>query len=234
MSDFWIWMYGTLFFVLRYGLIAGCLYGVFYAGRKKEMWSRKIQSKWPSGIQIKSEIFYSLITLIIYGLGIWLFLYWVKNGKTRMYANIDDFGTLYFISSIVVMIVLHDTYFYWTHRLIHHKWIFKYVHLTHHRFSNPTPWAAFAFHPLEAIISMGIIPIILFLIPFHHWALFVFITFLTVYNAIIHLGFKIPYITSGEIQNTGEDHNLHHQGVAGNYGLYFNFWDKVMGTYCKQ
>jgi sterol desaturase/sphingolipid hydroxylase (fatty acid hydroxylase superfamily) len=169
--------------------------------------------------------------MVIYGLGIWLFLFWVQHGKTKLYHSVEDYGIPYFFASIFIMILTHDTYFYWTHRMMHHKWLFKYVHLTHHRFSNPTPWAAFAFHPLEAFISIGVIPIILFLIPYHQGALIIFITFLMVYNAIIHLGFPLPYLSSGKYQNSGIDHNLHHQGFRGNYGLYFNLWDRVMGTY---
>ncbi|PKA16131.1 sterol desaturase family protein, partial [Leptospira haakeii] len=33
--------------------------------------------------------------------------------------------------------------------------------------------------------------------------------------------------------NTSTHHNLHHQKFHGNYSLYFNFWDKVMGTNFK-
>jgi sterol desaturase/sphingolipid hydroxylase (fatty acid hydroxylase superfamily) len=30
--------------------------------------------------------------------------------------------------------------------------------------------------------------------------------------------------------NTSTHHNLHHQKFLGNYSLYFNFWDRIMGT----
>lgn len=231
MSDIEIWILGTLFFVFRYGIFAGILYYVFYVCKKKSFFRLKTQPRIPSWALVKGEMAYSIMTLVIYGLGILLFLFWVKNGKTRLYANIEEYGIPYFLISIVLMIILHDTYFYWTHRLIHNSRIFKYVHQTHHRFSNPTPWAAFAFHPFEAIISIGIIPIILFLIPYHQWALTIFITFLTAYNTIIHLGYSLPYFTLSKYQNSGIDHDLHHRGFQGNYGLYFNIWDRLMGTY---
>ena len=28
---------------------------------------------------------------------------------------------------------LHDAWFYWTHRLLHQKWMYRYVHYIHHR-----------------------------------------------------------------------------------------------------
>ena len=30
--------------------------------------------------------------------------------------------------------------------------------------------------------------------------------------------------------NTSVSHNQHHQFFTGNYGLYFSFWDRMMGT----
>jgi lathosterol oxidase len=30
--------------------------------------------------------------------------------------------------------------------------------------------------------------------------------------------------------NTSTSHNQHHQYFKGNYGLYFTFWDRMMGT----
>lgn len=233
MSDLEAWLLGTLFFMFRYGLIAGMFFYVFYVWKRKKYLRFKIQKKMPTKVQIRGEILFSVVTFIIYGFGIWLFLYWIQNGKTRLYTDIDEYSVSYFFISILLMIVLHDAYFYWTHRLIHHSRIFKYVHLTHHKFSNPTPLAAFAFHPFEAIISIGIIPIILFSIPYHHWALVIFISFLTMYNAIIHLGFSVPWLTCSKFQNSAIDHDLHHRGFQGNYGLYFNIWDKLMGTYQK-
>jgi sterol desaturase/sphingolipid hydroxylase (fatty acid hydroxylase superfamily) len=34
----------------------------------------------------------------------------------------------------------------------------------------------------------------------------------------------------GKWINTSVNHNQHHQFFKGNYGLYFLFWDRVMGT----
>jgi sterol desaturase/sphingolipid hydroxylase (fatty acid hydroxylase superfamily) len=30
--------------------------------------------------------------------------------------------------------------------------------------------------------------------------------------------------------NTPTNHIMHHEKMRGNYGLYFNFWDRLMGT----
>ena len=230
-SDVEIWIAGTVLYLSRYLLVAGFFYAFFYIWNKKR-WSKFKLQQVPIGRkQLSKELLYSILTFVIYGLGIWLLLYWVKNDHTQLYVDLSEYGWGYFGLSIILMILMHDTYFYWTHRLIHHPKLFKYIHKIHHSFESPTPWAAFAFHPFEAIVSLGIIPIILFSIPFHHWALILFISFLTIYNTYIHLGFMVPKLVYSKWQNTSNNHDLHHRGEHANFGLYFTFWDRLMGTY---
>ncbi|MEL6805609.1 MAG: hypothetical protein AAFO91_17710 [Bacteroidota bacterium] len=50
---------------------------------------------------------------------------------------------------------------------MHHPLLFKWVHLIHHRSTNPSPWASYSFHILEAILEVMIAPIILVLVPMH-------------------------------------------------------------------
>jgi sterol desaturase/sphingolipid hydroxylase (fatty acid hydroxylase superfamily) len=231
-SNFEIWFLVTIFLILRYILVAGMFFFVFYIWKKKKWQFFKLHPKSPSKVQIKREILYSMLTFFIYSTGIWVFLYWIKHEMTMQYMYIDTYGIFYFVFSICIMFVLHDTYFYWTHRLMHHPKIFKVVHRVHHTFENPTPWTSFAFHPFEAIISIGIIPIIIFIIPYHQVALIIFATGLTLNNIIIHLGYALPDImSSNRFRNTAVEHDLHHNGISRNYGLYFNFWDKLMGTF---
>ncbi len=226
-----LWMYGTLLLIARYLLLAGLAYLICYRLWKKRMNKWKIRKKFPGGTEIRTAIRLSIQTFILYGGGIWLFLYWTGHGMTRSYETIENYGTPYFVFSIFLMTAFHDTYFYWTHRLIHHPRLYPYIHKTHHLFHNPTPWASFAFHPLESILSMGIIPVIIFVIPYHPLALVIFITFMVVYTVFIHLGYSIPGLWLSGIRNESRDHDYHHHKGHGNYGLYFTFWDKVMGTY---
>jgi lathosterol oxidase len=101
--------------------------------------------------------------------------------------------------------------------------------------TNPSPWAAFAFHPYEAIIEAGIVVVIAFIMPVHPLALALFLLFMMVYNVYGHLGYELyPNGFSrswlGRWINTSVNHNQHHQFYKGNYGLYFLWWDRWMGT----
>ena len=133
------------------------------------------------------------------------------------------------------MIFLHDFYFYWMHRLMHQPKLFKHFHLIHHKSTNPSPWAAYAFHPFEAVIEASIIFLIVFMIPYHRTALLTFLTFMITYNVYGHLGYELypkgfnkHFI--GKWVNTSINHNLHHKHFEGNYGLYFLIWDRWLGT----
>jgi len=132
-------------------------------------------------------------------------------------------------------LLIHDTYFYWTHRLMHHPSVFKYFHKVHHLSTNPSPWAAFAFHPLEAIVEAGIIVVIAFIMPVHPLAIALFLLIMMVYNVYGHLGYELypkgfTKTRIGKWINTSINHNQHHQYFKGNYGLYFLWWDRWMGT----
>ncbi len=181
------------------------------------------------------EFIYSFITFLIFSLIAVCGFYLSETGYTFLYNDISQFGWAYFFISILLMLLLHDTYFYWTHRLMHHKALFNLFHKVHHLSNNPSPWAAFAFHPLEAVVEGGILLLIIFVIPSHPMAIFIFLLIMTVMNVLGHLGYEIypeNFLKHpiGKWNNTSTHHNMHHRLVKCNYGLYFNIWDKIMGT----
>ncbi|WP_282134290.1 sterol desaturase family protein [Seonamhaeicola maritimus] len=225
----WLILLGLLIF--RYVLVAGIPYFWLYVIGRNKYTAIKIQRSYPGSIQVFNEVKYSLLTLFIYSSGIWLFIFWLQNGYTKNYSEINEFGIPYLILSVLLMIVIHDAYSYWIHRLMHHKYLFKYTHLLHHKFKNPSPWCAFAFHPFESILTLGIIPLIMFLIPWHNIALMIFITIIILYDTFIHLGFNLKRLKIFKWQNTPKDHDVHHRNSKYNFGLYFTFWDRLMGTY---
>lgn len=117
---------------------------------------------------------------------------------------------------------------------MHHKKLFPYLHLVHHHSTNPSPLAAYSFHPLEAFVEVGIVVVFLFTIPIHPLYLSLFFMFSIDYNVYGHLGWELyPKNFSkhrlGKWINTSLNHNLH-QYFKGDYGLYTLFWDRVLGT----
>lgn len=229
------WFIGSLFVFLRYALFAGLAYGIFYLWKKSSFRHRKIQSKQAAKKIIREEILHSALTAFIFalaGIGIAALR---SLGLSKVYTDISAYGIGYLFISFIVLIILHDTYFYWMHRLMHQPRFFKIFHLVHHKSNNPTPWASLAFHPLEAIAEIAIVPILVLFIPFHPIVLLAFASWSLLWNVVGHLGYEL--FPKGWVDhpvfkwfNTSTHHNLHHHYSKGNYGLYFNWWDHWMGT----
>jgi sterol desaturase/sphingolipid hydroxylase (fatty acid hydroxylase superfamily) len=121
------------------------------------------------------------------------------------------------------------------HRLMHHPGLFKTIHLLHHKSTNPSPWAAYAFYPTEAVIEAGIFIVLVMIMPVMKVHLFAFFIVMIAYNVYGHLGWELypkGFSTSkvGRWINTSVNHNQHHQYFKGNYGLYFLWWDRWMKT----
>lgn len=228
--------FGLLLIIfLRYFILAMIAYFLFYVVKRESWQFKRIQKKFPAGKDYIREIAYSIITTFIFAIiGYVVFLTpFVKY--TQVYYRIEEYGTLYFIISVLIMIMLHDTYFYWTHRLMHYASVYRYVHRVHHLSTNPSPWAAMAFHPLEAVVEAGIIVVIAITLPVHPMGIGLFLLFMMMYNVYGHLGYELyprgfSASFAGRWINTSVNHNMHHQQFSGNYGLYFLFWDRIMGT----
>ena len=219
----------------RYVLMAGAAYLVFYVWKRRAWLYRKIQQRFPRNADYWREVGYSALTSLIFAVMVYLCLGTPLRAYTQFYGDIQEYSLAWLLFSIVLTIIVHDAYFYWIHRLMHHPKIYRRAHHTHHISVNPSPWAAFAFHPLEAVLEALIIPILLFSMPLHPAAFLGFVTFMLLFNVYGHLGYELfpekwyenPL---GKWLNSSVYHNLHHEKFTGNYGLYFTIWDRLCGT----
>ena len=220
---------------LRYAIPASFAFLVFWTWKWEAFAHRRIQPRRPSTKAFRREIRYSISTAMIFAtVGLATF-HLVRAGVLRTYDHVADLGWPYWAASIVLAIVFHDAYFYWTHRAMHHPRLFKRVHRVHHLSTSPSPWAAYAFAPLEALVNALVVPLILLVLPMHESAIFVFLIYMIVMNVIGHLGIELYprwFVRSRWTRwySTSTHHNLHHRDFEGNYGLYFTWWDRLMGT----
>ena len=208
---------------------------MFYSWKRRVWFVRKIQQKFPAGSDYRREIGFSILTSLIFSFVAWFCLGTPLREYTRVYTDFDHYGIFYLIASVPLALFIHDTYFYWMHRLMHHPLLYRHIHLLHHRSVNPSPWAAYAFHPLEAVLEAGIVPVLLFTLPLHPVAFFATATLMLWFNLYGHLGYelspqKMYEHPLGRWLNTSIYHNQHHELFHGNYSLYFTFWDRWCGT----
>jgi sterol desaturase/sphingolipid hydroxylase (fatty acid hydroxylase superfamily) len=186
--------------------------------------------------QIRREIGWSLASAAIYGIPAGIVAWgWDARGWTLIYRDIGAWPLWYVPLSILLYLAAHDSWFYWTHRLMHRPWWFARMHAVHHASRPPTAWAAMSFHPYEALTGAVVIPVLVFLIPIHVWALAVVLSVMTIMGVTNHMGWEIfpRAIVRGAVGNwviTATHHQRHHDEYSGNYGLYFRVWDKLCGT----
>lgn len=219
----------------RYALLAGIAWLLAYVIFYRKWKHRKVVPRLPAGSEIRREMLFSAISVVIFATVGALTILAVKQGWTQMYRNRDAYPEAWFWGSIACAIILHDTWFYWTHRLMHHKKLFKHFHRVHHLSHNPSPWAAYAFDPPEAVMQALIFPLVAFIMPIHPYAFALFMIWQITFNIVGHTGFEIypKWLMDswlGKILNTPTNHAMHHEKLRGNYGLYFNIWDRIMGT----
>lgn len=225
----------SLIVFIRYLCFAGGLYYLCYVWKKSKWDSKRIAATLPDKKVMQYEFKYSALSSIIFGwMGAWMFDAWEK-GKTLIYLDLSRYGFTYAVFSLFLMMLIHDTYFYWTHRLLHLPWFYKKWHRVHHSAPNPSPWAAFCFHPVEAFIETLYMPIIAFVIPCHPMVLMIFLMLMTVLGVVNHLGYELyPNIFhQNSILRTiisATNHSVHHRFNKFNYALYFTWWDDLMGT----
>lgn len=102
---------------LRYFIFAGLAYLVFCIWKKRSWFQYKIQQRFPKSLAVRTELKYSLSTMLIFGTVIYASLFSPLRTYTKIYIDIHAYSLVYFFASFFLTIFIHDTYFYWTHRL---------------------------------------------------------------------------------------------------------------------
>lgn len=225
---------GAAFF-LRYLIFAGGAFLLLRAVRRTA--ARRTISPLPvTAAQLRREALWSLSTATIFGV-VFASIFWASREWNwfLIYHEVEAYGLVWFWLSLPVAILIHDVYFYWAHRFMHLPGVYERVHKVHHLSLNPTPLAAFAFHPLEALIEAFAAVVIVCLIPIHPIMLIALSIWMIAYNMMGHLGVEL--LPRGFARhpltrwlNNATGHNQHHRRFSSNFGLYTLIWDRLFAT----
>lgn len=202
-------------------------------------WTRKARPGLYAGQgrQIAREMRYSIVAAIIYGVPAGaVFWLWRHHGFTMIYSDWGAYPLWYLPLSLAIYLIVQDTWFYWTHRAMHH-WprLFTLAHKVHHDSKPPTVWTAMSFHPVESVSGAIVIPVLVFFVPIHLAMLGLVLTIATLMGVINHMGWEIfprRFVHSpfGSLVITASHHERHHEEFRCNFGLYFRIWDRLCGT----
>ncbi|CAA9491601.1 MAG: Sterol desaturase family protein [uncultured Sphingomonas sp.] len=80
-----------------------------------------------------------MLSSVIYGAPAGLLAWgWQEHGWTRIYSDAGRYPLCWLPLSVLIYLLLHDTWLCWTHRLMHRPKVYKAAHAVHHASRNPT------------------------------------------------------------------------------------------------
>ena len=160
----------------------------------------------------------------------------IQSGLSEVELSFERYPDTFEIAwQLLFILVLSDTYNYWSHRAFHSPFLYSTIHKVHHEYKNPicisAAYFSFVEHLFVNMISTGLGPAILgkkcHVVTFWLW-----IIFQNIESVDAHCGYEFPWspIRVLPMAAGGDYHNFHHSKNIGNFGSYFTFWDTVCGT----
>ncbi|MBD8875384.1 sterol desaturase family protein [Roseibium polysiphoniae] len=131
-----------------------------------------------------------------------------------------------------VCFVLFDGWFYWGHRILHLPAFYKW-HVPHHKSVAPTVWSNDSSTTIDTLIEHGFYLVVWFVLPVPALSVFALRLFDQISGMVGHSGFEYFASRSSRFPSPlicTTFHDLHHSQFHYNYGNFFSFWDRAMGT----
>ena len=115
---------------------------------------------------------------------------------------------------LVGIVACEEVLFYYSHRALHHRALFRHVHKQHHRFTAPFGIAAVYAHPLEHVLS-NLLPVSAgpLLLRAHPLVTLIWTSFAILSTASVHSGYALPGFPSPYF------HDFHHKSFDACYGV---------------
>jgi lathosterol oxidase len=216
----------TAIIAVRYVATSALIYGLV---------QRRPDRPVPPPGAVRHEIVLSLASSAIYALPAALVVEAWKAGHTLIYTDWNAYPLAWVPVSALLYLLIQDTHYYWVHRLMHDRRLFKWLHAGHHRSHTPTAFASFAFDLTEAALVAWVLPALVFFIPIHGAVVLGLLIAMTATATLNHCGVEIlpQRFVRGPVGGwliTATHHGMHHRRMQGNFGLHFRLWDRLMGT----
>src|SRR4051794_2997238 len=191
--------------------------------------SAKIQSRATPAAQIRRDRRQSLVSLAaiaaMFGTGHWLYAEF--GWGLRPLDGIAGMAL-----SFVLSLVVFDAWFYWFHRLIHTRRLYRSVHRWHHMTATPVVWSNNSDRLVDNLFLQSYWLVAHFLVPIAPAVLFAHKIYDQITGVIGHSGYehggRFCWPPSPLVGVT--HHDQHHQFFRCNYATHFSWWDRMMGT----
>lgn len=219
----------------RYVVGVAIMFAVLALVARTSWRARRIQPRRASPADMRRELRASAVSIVVYA-AVATPTFWLRSNGHLPPMRVEPQGVLHVLAYVGAMMLAHDAWFYWTHRLMHHRRLFRTFHRLHHRSTTPTPLAAYAFNATEAAVEAAFFVLWINVVPTPWIALFLFLALVMLRNVWGHSGVELMPAGFADhrfwgLFATTTHHDLHHSGgLRYNYGLYFTWWDRLMGT----
>ncbi|RYR65038.1 hypothetical protein Ahy_A03g011035 isoform A [Arachis hypogaea] len=139
------------------------------------------------------------------------------------------------LAQIIFYFILEDFVFYWGHRVLHTKWLYKHVHSVHHEYATPFGLTSEYAHPAE-ILFLGFATIVGPAVTGPHLiTLWLWMVLRVLETVEAHCGYHFPWSPSNFLPLYGgaDFHDYHHRLLytkSGNYSSTFTYMDRIFET----
>ncbi|KAJ2995190.1 Chromosome 5 4 [Globomyces sp. JEL0801] len=110
--------------------------------------------------------------------------------------------------------IIEEVWFYYSHRLLHHPSIYRFIHKRHHLFTAPVGMAATFAHPFEHLVS-NMAPMVLgpIIMQSHIAVSWIWFNFAIIVTITTHCGYDLWGFPSSLA------HDFHHYSFNYNFGV---------------
>lgn len=121
----------------------------------------------------------------------------------KVSRSLPSFSKVMF--DLVICLLCQEIGFYYSHRLLHSKMLYKRLHKLHHKYQAPYGLTAIYCHPIEHILS-NILPVVAAfpVLKCHVSTALLWITIALTTTINDHSGYHLPFLHSSEL------HDYHH------------------------
>ena len=218
-------------------VLAGALHLYFYYFKKQETKRQfdtremiKDSGNFTLGSQVRDNMFWTCAS----GVTVWsayeVLIMWAFANGYAPYLSWSD-NPVWFVLLIVLLPVWYSFHFYWAHRSLHWKPLYRIAHALHHRNINVGPWSGLSMHPIEHLLyfSSALIHLVVATHPIH---LMFNMQYFALAAITSHSGFETLLVKDKDSVNLGYFfHHLHHRYFECNYGTGEVPWDKWFGSF---